>query len=107
VFVGAAAKAHSLAGKFAPRTFDKVMESTMLGQTRSGEPAMSHPLENLYEPHDDRLNERGDYRWPVLENSIYTRASLHPAVTTAVAAGAALALGGLAYKLFRSDNPKQ
>jgi short-subunit dehydrogenase len=107
VFIGAAAKAHSLAGKFAPRTFDKVMESTMLGQTRSGEPAKPHPLESLYEPHDDRLHERGDYRWPVLENSIYTRASLHPAVTTAVAAGAALALGGLAYKIFKSENPKQ
>jgi len=107
VFVGAAAKAHSLAGKFAPRTFDKVMESTMLGQTRSGEPAQPHPLENLYEPHDDRLHERGDYRWPVLENSFYTRASLHPAVTTAVAAGTALALGSLAYKLFRTQSSKQ
>ncbi|HSU24701.1 MAG TPA: SDR family NAD(P)-dependent oxidoreductase, partial [Pyrinomonadaceae bacterium] len=107
VFVGGAAKAHSLAGKFAPRTFDKVMESTMLGQTRSGEPAKPHLLENLYGPHDDQLHERGEYRWPVLENSIYTRASLHPAVTTAVAAGAALAIGGLAYKLFRSDDPKQ
>ena len=106
VFVGAAAKVHSLAGKFVPRTFDKVMESTMLGQTRSGEPAKPRPLENLYGPQDDRLKERGEYRWPVLENSIYTRASLHPAVMTAVAAGTALALGGLAYKLLRSEDPK-
>ena len=104
VFVGSAAKAHSLAGKFVPRIFDKVMESTMLGQTRSGEPAEPHPLEGLYETHDDRLHERGDYRWPVLEHSFYTKASLHPAVTSAVAAGAALAIGGLAYRFFRRGN---
>jgi short-subunit dehydrogenase len=103
VFVGGAAKAHSLAGKFAPRTFDKVMESTMLGQTRSGEPAEPHPMEGLYETHDDRLRERGDYRWPVLESSLYTKASLHPVVTTAVTAGAAIALGSLAYRFFRND----
>jgi len=104
VFVGGAAKAHSLAEKLAPRIFDKVMESTMLGQTRSGEPAEPRPLEGLYETHDDRLQERGDYSWPVLENSLYTKASLHPAVTSAVAAGAALAIGGLAYKIFRKSN---
>jgi short-subunit dehydrogenase len=103
VFVGAAAKAHSLAGKFAPRTFDKLMEATWLGQTRSGEPAHPHELENLYEPHDDRLHERGEYGWPVLESSVYTKSSLHPVVTTAVAADTLLALGGLAYRLTRRN----
>jgi short-subunit dehydrogenase len=104
VFVGAAAKLHSVAGKLAPRTFDKVMEATWMGQTRSGEPAEAHPLENLYEPHDDRLHERGTYGWPVFEHSLYTKASLHPAVTTAVATGAALAIGGLAYKYLRKNS---
>jgi short-subunit dehydrogenase len=104
VFVGSAAKAHSLAGKFAPRTFDKLMEATFLGQTRSGEPAEPHDRENLYEPHDDRLHERGKYRWPVLESSAYTNASLHPAVTTAITAGALLAIGGLAYRLSRKND---
>lgn len=107
VFIGGAAKAHSLAGTFAPRTFDKVMESTMLGQTRSSEPAKPHPLEGLYETHDDRLQERGAYRWPVLESSLYTTASLHPVVTSAVAAGAAFAIGGLAYKLLRTNSKTQ
>jgi len=104
VFVGAAAKAHSLAGKFAPRTFDRLMEATYLGQTRSGEPARPHELENLYEPHDDRLHERGTYRWPVLESSVYTKASLHPAVTTALAAGVAVALSGLVYKCLKRED---
>jgi len=97
VFVGAAAKAHSIAGKFAPRTFDKIMESTLMGQTRSGEPAEPHDLESLYEPHDGRLHERGTYRWPVFEHSLYTKASLHPALTGAIATGAALAVAGLTY----------
>jgi NAD(P)-dependent dehydrogenase (short-subunit alcohol dehydrogenase family) len=104
VFVGGAAKAHSLAGKFAPRTFDRLMEATWLGQTRSGQPAQLRPFQSLYRSTDERLHERGSYGWPVLESSIYTKASLHPAITTVVTAGAALALGGLAYKLLRKSS---
>ena len=105
VFVGAAAKAHSLAEKFAPRTLTKSWNRRCSAKLVRESLLMPHPLEGLYETHDDRLKERGDYRWPVLENSLYTKASLHPAVTSAVAAGAALAIGGLAYRLFRrSDN---
>lgn len=104
VYVGGAAKAHSLAGKFAPRTFDKVMESTMLGQTSSGGPTESHPLEGLYESHDDRLSERGTYKGHVAESSAYTKASLHPVVTSAIAAGTAFAVGSLALKLFRRNS---
>jgi short-subunit dehydrogenase len=101
VFVGAAAKAHEVMGKYAPRTFDRVMGSTMMGQTRSGEPPKPRPLENLYEPHDARLNERGTYDGRVVESSLYTRASLHPALTGAIATGAALAFAGLTYSLLR------
>jgi short-subunit dehydrogenase len=104
VFVGGAAKAHSLAGKFAPRTFDKVMENTMLGQTRTGQPAEPHVLESLYEPKDSRLQERGSYDGPVLESSLYTKASLHPAISSAILGGAALAVGGLAYKFLRRSD---
>src|SRR4029079_10928949 len=86
VFVGGAAKVHSMAGKLAPRTFDKFIEATLLGQTRSGEPAQPHEFESLYRPRDNRLHERGTYRWPVLESSLYTKASLHPAFTAVAAA---------------------
>lgn len=102
VFVGVAGKAHSMFGKYAPRTADKVMEATMLGQTRSGEPAEPTPLEGLYESHDARLAERGTYDGPVAESSLYTKASLHPMLT-----GAAVALGaaGLAaYTLYSKRN---
>src|SRR4029079_6540636 len=101
VYVGRVAQAHSLAGKFAPRTFDKVMETTMLGQTRPDQPGEPHHFEGLYEPHDTRLHERGAYDGPVLESSLYTKASLHPAISSAILGGAALAVGGLAYKFLR------
>lgn len=104
VFVGGAAKVSTLFQKLAPRTTDIVMEETMLGQARSGEPAEPTPLEGLYESHDARLHERGRYDGLVLENSVYTKASLHPVVTGAVATGAALALGaGLAYSILRKN----
>jgi short-subunit dehydrogenase len=101
VFVGAAAKAHSVMGNVAPALYDTIMETTLMGQTRSGEP---RPFEGLYSPHDKRLKERGSYKWPVLENSLYTKASLHPGLVGAIATGAVLAVGaGLAYSLFRRD----
>ena len=102
VYVGGAAKAHSVLGKYAPRVADKMMENTMLGQTRTGEPPEPRPNENLYESNDARLRERGGYEGHVAESSIYTTASLHTAITSAVATGAALALGaGLAYSILK------
>lgn len=102
VFVGGAAKAHSMMGNYAPRAFDKIMESTMLGQTRSGEPAKDQPFESLHEPNDARLRERGTYDGHVSESSLFTTASLHKTIASAAATGAALALGaGLAYKILK------
>lgn len=104
VFVGAAGKALSMFGRYAPRTADKVMEATMLGQTRSDEPAGPTPLEGLYESHDSRLAERGTYDGRVAESSLYTKASLHPVLT-----GAAFALGaaGLAaYTVYARRNSR-
>lgn len=94
VFVGAGGKAISLFGKLAPRTTDKVMETTMLNLQKSDNPANGNEKEGLYYPSDDSLRERGDYDGHVSESSIYTKASLHPVVTGA----ALLALGaGVAY----------
>lgn len=97
VYVGGAGKALAAVAEYAPRLTDLVMESTMLGQTRSGEPSAERPLEGLHESHDSRLAERGSYDGPVLETSLYTKASLHPVLTsTAMALGAA----GLAYTVY-------
>ena len=103
VFVGGAAKALSALDKYTPRIADHIMASTQMGQRRSGEPAEPHTLEGLYESHDPRLSERGTYDGYVMESSLYTKASLHPAIS-AVATGAALAIGaGLAYSILRKN----
>ena len=102
LFVGAAAKAHSVMGKLAPRTFDKIMETTMLGQTRSGEEASPTPLEGLYESNDESLSERGTYEGHVSETSAYTKAAMHPMLTGALALGAA----GLAYTFYAKRNSR-
>jgi short-subunit dehydrogenase len=101
IFVGAAAKAHEMAGHYAPRLFDYLMESTYLGQTRSGEPPQPKPLQSLYESRDARLHERGVYDGPVVESSVYTQMTLRPAAT-GVVAGVALAVGaGIAYSMLK------
>ena len=100
LFVGAAGKALSMLGKYAPRLSDKYMEATYMGQERSGEPAEPHMQESLYDSHDSSLSERGGYEGHVAESSIYTQASLHPRL--AVTGAAALALGaGLAYSAIK------
>src|SRR5687767_5786631 len=97
VFVGAAGKALSLLGEYAPRVADQIMETTMMGQTRSGELAGERPLEGLYEPSDSRLAERGDYEGHVAESSLFTKASLHPLITTTALALGAAGLGYVFY----------
>ncbi|HVF30633.1 MAG TPA: SDR family oxidoreductase [Pyrinomonadaceae bacterium] len=103
LIVGGAGKIHSMFGEYAPRIADQVMESTMLGQTRSGEPAEPTPLEGLYEPKDSSLSERGTYEGHVAESSLYTKASKHPVLT-----GAAFALGAgaLAYTVYAKRNAR-
>ena len=102
LIVGGAGKFHSLLGEYAPRVADQIMETTMLGQTRSSEPAGETPLEGLYEPNDARLSERGTYDGHVSESSLYTTASKHPVLTTAVALGA----GALAYTVYAKRNAR-
>ncbi len=104
VFVGAGGKALSVMGKYMPRLADKVMETTMMGQTMSDEPSGTGRLESLYESNDDRLKERGDYSGYVAESSIYTQASLRPALTAAAGAAAVAVGAGLAYGFLKRGN---
>ena len=98
IFVGGGAKAMSAAGKYAPRLTDKYMESTMIEGQKSEKPGDIRPFEGLYEPHDSRLAERGGYEGHVAESSLYTKASLHPLITSSAVA---LGVGGLIYAISR------
>lgn len=104
VFVGAGGKALSVMGNYAPRLTDRYMETMMIESQKSDRPVNGRDREGLYASHDNSLTERGGYDGHVAESSLYTTASLHPAITSAVATGAALALGaGLAYSILRKN----
>lgn len=103
VFVGAGGKAMSLMGSYAPGATDRVMEATMF-ELQQGDRRRDGSRDGLFDSNDDSLDERGGYGGHVNESSIYTKASLHPVVTGAVA-GAALALSaGLLYRLINNSN---
>ncbi|MEJ7847540.1 MAG: SDR family oxidoreductase [Pyrinomonadaceae bacterium] len=104
VFVGGGGKALSLLGKFAPRTTDKIMESTMIDIQKSDKPDTAREKESLYHANDATLSERGGYEGHVSESSLYTKASLHPIKT---GAAVAIGIGGLAYLLLGREGRRE
>ncbi len=96
VFAGGGGKALSAAEKYAPRLTDKYMELVMIDQQKSDKPPRPPGRDGLYGPSaGGRLEERGGYEGHVAESSLYTKASLHPLLVTAVAVGAGLAIAAL------------
>ncbi|MGB7924696.1 MAG: SDR family oxidoreductase [Pyrinomonadaceae bacterium] len=94
VFAGGGGKAISVAEKYAPRLTDKVMEWTMDEMQQSGKPPRRREQNGLYKA-SGKLKERGGYEGHVMESSLYTKASLHPLMTTALVVGAGLTIAGL------------
>lgn len=94
VFVGAGGKMNAALGYFAPRLADKYMESSVISGTKSDKPPRPREANGLDRP-SENLAERGDYEGHVAQTSLYTKASLHPAVTAALVAGAGLAIAAL------------
>ena len=104
VFVGAGGKALSVIGEYAPRLTDMYMEAMMIEGQKTDERADRRMDDSLYESRDASLRERGDYEGHVAESSLYTKASLHPLLTSAaVALGAA----GLAYTVYATRNARE
>jgi len=100
VFIGGGAKVFSTMRKYAPRTTDIVMENTMIDMQKTDRPDNGISREGLYESQDASLKERGGYTGHVAESSLYTKATLHPKLTTAAVA---LGLGGLIWGLTRNN----
>jgi hypothetical protein len=95
VFAGGGGKAISMSGHYAPRVTDKVMEWSMFEMQKSNEPSARSSVDNGLYKASGELRERGEYKGPIFEHSIYTKASLHPFVTGAIIAGAGIALAAL------------
>ena len=104
IFVGAGGKMLSALGKHAPRLTDMYMENVMIDGQKTDKPAFSRPFESLYAPHDPRLAERGGYEGHVAESSLYTKASLHPLITSSALA---LGVGGLIWALSKGLSSNQ
>ena len=94
VFAGGGGKAISMTEKYAPRLTDKVMEWTMTEMQKSSEPPRPRENNGLDHP-SGQLQERGGGHAYVSETSLYTKASLHPVLTTAIVLGAGLAIAAL------------
>ena len=105
IFVGAGGKLIAAAGEYAPRATDVYMENYMIEAQKTDQPSNMRSKESLWDAPDASLSERGGYNGHVAESSLYTKAALHPAITSSVTAGAALAIGaGLAYSIARRNH---
>jgi short-subunit dehydrogenase len=91
VFAGGGAKGIAAFGYHAPRLTDLGMERYVIPGSESGDLARPRHDNGLMRP-SNKLQERGNYPGHVMRNSLYTQASLHPALAGAVVAGAGLAL---------------
>ncbi|WP_222183374.1 SDR family oxidoreductase [Geminicoccus harenae] len=87
VFIGSSARTGSTLGHVAPRLLDKVSEELLFDAQRGPQPPT--PTDNLYEGRAE-AQVRGSRPGSMIRPSLYTRATLHPAVATAVMAGVAL-----------------
>jgi len=94
VFIGAGGKALSVAGEYAPRLTDKVMEAALFNLQKTNKPSPASRPDGLYSPLS-KLEERGGYPGHVAESSLYTKASLHPLIAGALLVGAGLTLAAL------------
>jgi short-subunit dehydrogenase len=92
IVIGGGGRAMTMAGVYAPRLIDKVMEWTMFKLQKSNRPA-TNPHDSLYGPGED-LHAEGNYPGYVRRTSAYLAASEHPIVTAAMAIGAGLMLAG-------------
>lgn len=90
VYIGAGGKLLSESGHHAPWLTDKLMEATMFDSQKSDRPASNRP-DNLHAPAEDG-KERYGYPGHVAESSLFTKASLHPLLTTTLFLGAGVAL---------------
>jgi short-subunit dehydrogenase len=94
VFVGAGGKGNAAMGYYAPRLTDRYMESMLIPAMKSDRPPRPRDQNALDRP-SEHLAERGEYPGHVSRSSMYTHASLHPALLGVALVGGALALASM------------
>ena len=99
LFAGGGGKALSMAGHYAPRLTDKVMEWWGFQTQQSDKPNNSRRRNGLHKASGGG-RARGDYEGHVAESSLYTKGSMHPLLT----GGLLLAGMGLVYAATRRQS---
>ncbi|MFL5329275.1 MAG: SDR family oxidoreductase [Gemmataceae bacterium] len=89
LYIGGGARAMSSMGWHAPRTMDRVGEKFMVPEQLRDEPPRDPEGTLFYAGHDGEI--RGDHPGKVRERSYYTRAVIHPALTSLLVGAAGLA----------------
>jgi short-subunit dehydrogenase len=93
LYVGGGARVMSAAGRIAPGVTQRLSGPRMIQEQRRNEPARE-PAGALYQPGvGGRVH--GDHPGHVMRRSIYTRSSLHPAMTGALVAAAGVAAAAM------------
>ena len=89
IFIGSGGRVMSVANRLAPRLMDKVGEKVMISQqTQPGHGGYAHQEGSLHRPgNDGRVH--GQYPGHSMRTSYYTRASLHPVLTSSLVVAAA------------------
>lgn len=88
--VGGGGKFMSAMRKRSVVVTERALESSMFDARKSDRP--ERPADNLYDAPDDVGSVRGHYDGHVMRSSAYTKAKLHPMLSTAMLAGVGLAI---------------
>lgn len=91
ILVGGAAKMMSDMQKSSGRLTDRFMEATQFKGQKGDKPA-SASEDILYHAPHGHGSTKGDYEGHVMHSSAYTKAKMHPLISTAVLAGVGLAV---------------
>jgi short-subunit dehydrogenase len=107
IFVGGAGKLFSVMEQIAPRLTDLYMEKMLFKQQQTDRPAHrnGNSDKGLHTP-GRGLSERGGYEGHVAESSVYTEASTHPLITTALIGAAGVALAAILGATQRKPRPR-
>lgn len=96
IYVGGGGKLQAEMGHFAPALTDAMMAKLVTPATESGRPPRrAYDGSALDEP-SERLTTRGNYPGQTRNVSLYTKAAMHPLVSSAAVVGVGLAIGALA-----------
>jgi NADP-dependent 3-hydroxy acid dehydrogenase YdfG len=91
IYVGGAGRVLSAVGMLLPRLSDLAARTVLIASQKRGVPASAR-WDNLYAAGPSAGIVQSDPEGRRIRPSLYTRASLHPAATAAIATGAALGL---------------